>query len=60
MHRFLLFSFTRDGEHWGEHINCQELVCLAIGTGLANYCLSREFWRLLPGGVPYVVFDLCA
>jgi hypothetical protein len=55
---FLSLCETRDGEQWGEHVNCQELCCLAIATGLASWCMPRELWGILPGGMPYVVFDL--
>lgn len=55
---FLNLCVTKDGEHWGEHPNCQELMCLAVASGIASYCLPREFWGVLQGGVPYVTFDL--
>lgn len=55
---FLRLPMTKNGEHWGDHANCQELMCLAIGAGLARYCVQREWWAALPGGMPYIAFDL--
>jgi len=40
----------------------QQLVVLdnvvAAGLGLARFVMSRDFWGVLPGGMPYVVFSL--
>jgi len=55
---FLNLCETKDGEQWGQHRDCEMLVALAIGTGQGGYCLPREFWADLPGGVPYVFFDV--
>lgn len=55
---FLKMCEARDGTLWGQHSNCQELLTLAIGLGMAKYAMEREMWPHLPGGVPYVVFNL--
>lgn len=55
---FLQLCMTRNGEHWGEHANCQELCCLSIAAGIAEWCAPRELWAILPGGMPYVAFDV--
>ena len=55
---FLRLCVDRTGAQWGEHKNMQELVCLCIAAGLASYPMSREYWNILPGGMPYVMFDL--
>lgn len=54
---FLNMAEARDGTLWGQHRNCQELLTLAIGLGMAKYALEREMWAHLPGGVPYVVVN---
>lgn len=54
---FLNLCQTKDGELWGEHRNCEQLVVLAIASGQGSYPLPREMWSALPGSVPYVQFD---
>ena len=53
---FLDLAFDRVGLHWAEHPTMQQFVVMCIGAGLASYCLPRQFWHVLPGGMPYVVF----
>jgi hypothetical protein len=53
---FLELCFDREGRQWGEHRLAEALVCLAMGLGMAGYCLPREMWPALPGCVPYVWF----
>ena len=55
---FLQLCEDREGNQWGEHRNMEQLVLLCKGLGMADYCLPKEFWGALPGGVPYVWFDL--
>lgn len=55
---FLNLCMDKNGDQWGEHRNCNDLVVLAIGLRLAKYCLPREMWPALPGGMPYIVFNL--
>lgn len=53
---FLNFCTTKDGELWtGEHRICEQLIVMAIGLDLMSYCMPREMWQILPGGVPYVI-----
>ena len=48
----------RNGTVWAdEHRTVEVLICLGIGLGLAGYCLTRDFWPSLPGGMPYVWFS---
>lgn len=52
---FLNLCITKDGEQWtGMHRVCEQLVVMAIGLGLMEYCMPREMWMILPGGVPYL------
>lgn len=54
---FLKLCERRDGEIWGQHQDCDALLCLALALGLASYCIAdRDMWAALPGGVPYIVF----
>jgi hypothetical protein len=56
---FLNLCYDRDGKQWANlHRTMEQLVQLAIGCGLGGYCLSRENWQFLLGGVPYVWFEL--
>ena len=53
---FLNLCITRNGELWtGSHRVCEQLVVMAIGLGLMEYCMPREMWKILPGGVPYLM-----
>lgn len=52
---FLNACVTKGGEQWGEHAHCEMLLTLGIGLGLAKWQLPRDMWRVLPGGMPYVV-----
>lgn len=54
---FLNLCIDKHGNHWGEHINCEELLILAMGLKLGGYCIGRNYWELLPGKMPYVWFD---
>lgn len=49
---------TEDGEQWGEHVNMEMLVVLGIGCKMVSYTLSKDLWHILPGGMPYVMFDM--
>ena len=57
---FLNLCNDASGQQWGEHPSMEALCCLAIGSGLGGWIVSREMWSLLPGSMPYVVFDLGA
>lgn len=54
---FLNLCMTKDGVQWGEHVNVEALICLGLASGMAQYAFPKEIWGLLPGGMPYVVFD---
>ena len=55
---FLNLCMDKNGNQWGEHLNMEQLVVLAIGCGLGKYQLPKDLWVSLPGGMPYVVFDV--
>ena len=55
---FLKLCENKDGDQWtGMHKTCQELMVMAVGLDLMSYCLPREVWPALPGGVPYVIIN---
>ena len=54
---FLEMCTRKDGTQWGEHRNCEELLCLGIASGWVKFLLPREIWGALPGGVPYFVIN---
>ncbi len=37
------------------HQTMDELFVLGIGLGLAAWLMPRDMWKVLPGGMPYVV-----
>lgn len=51
---FLDMCADKNGEYWGQHSDCEALLCLAIGLTIYSYLLPQECWGILPGGVPYV------
>lgn len=55
---FLHMCEDKDGELWtGLHRTVEQLMCLAIGLKLASYCLPKDSWAALPGGMPYVTVN---
>lgn len=41
----LQFPMRRDGKQWGEHQNCDELICLWNALGLCLFTLDRSMGR---------------
>lgn len=52
---FLNACVDRDGNQWAEHMNVDQLICLGLAIGKVKFCLPRDFWDALPGGMPYFV-----
>ena len=52
---FLNACVDKDENQWGEHQNVEELLLLGLGSGYVEYCIAREFWNIMPGGMPYFV-----
>jgi hypothetical protein len=54
---FLNLCQDKHGEQWTSfHRVMEEFVIMSIGLKLADYCLPKDMWGSLPGGVPYVSF----
>jgi hypothetical protein len=52
---FLQACEDKDGNQWtGMHQTMQELFLLGLAAGKVQYCLPKELWSALPGGVPYL------
>lgn len=51
---FLNACYDKHGHHWGEHRNMEQLFLLGQALGIVEYCLPKEMWRMLPGGMPYL------
>lgn len=55
---FLNLCNNRHDDQWtGFQQRMEQLVQLGIALGMASYCLPREYWGVMPGGVPYIQFD---
>lgn len=54
---FLQLPMDADGIQWGEQVDAERLTALAIAAGMGKFTLPRDMWNVLPGGMPYVVFD---
>jgi hypothetical protein len=53
---FLNACMDRHGNQWtGLHRTMDCLFCLGMGLGLAQCQLPRDYWAVLPGGMPYYV-----
>lgn len=51
---FLNACYQNNGVQWTDYQErVEQLLCMAIGLKLAKCLLSREFWYLLPGAMPY-------
>ncbi len=51
---FLNMPLNAEGEQWGEQRTAEQLYVLGAALGVAEFCLPREMWRIMPGGVPYI------
>lgn len=55
---FLNACVDRNGRQWAEHPTIDALLAIGVGLGMVEFCLPREVWGALPGGMPYFVVDL--
>ncbi len=55
---FLNAHVRKDGFHWGGHPQMQELMLLGLATKKIAYCMPRDLWSALPGGLPYFMVKL--
>lgn len=56
---FLQFSLNKDDKLWtGEHRIADLLICLGLAIDKVEFNLPKEFWKVLPGGVPYLQVKL--
>lgn len=54
---FLNMCERADGVHWGKHRSCALLIALGDALKLTSFPMPRELWPVLPGGVPYVIYN---
>lgn len=55
---FLNACTDKNGNQWtGMHRMMESLFCLGMAIGKVEYCVPREYWGALPGGMPYLVVD---
>lgn len=53
-HSFLNACMDSSGRQWTDlHQRIDELVCLGLAIDAVEYCVPRDMWGLLPGGMPY-------
>ena len=57
---FLNACVDKNGRQWGEHRNIEQLLLLGLASGYVTYCLPKETWHMLPGGMPYFTVNLQA
>jgi len=55
---FLNMCEDKNGVQWTDfHATVDELVCLGIAVDKMSYLMPRDFWKVLPGGMPYLVIN---
>lgn len=55
---FLNMCIDRDGNQWTDYHQTQDkLVCLGRAIGAVEFLMPRDFWKALPGGMPYIVIN---
>lgn len=54
-HSFLNLCIDKEQRQWGEHMNCEQLMALGTAIGKMTLLTPREFWPMLPGGMPYLM-----
>ncbi len=52
---FLQACMDRHGRQWGEHPDIDSLICIGQAVGLLRMQFTRDMWKSLPGGMPYLV-----
>ena len=57
-HSFLALCEDKHGNHWGEHRDCDALLCLGMGIGAARFLMPRPVWSMLPGSMPYILIEI--
>jgi hypothetical protein len=54
---FLQMCVDRDDNQWGEHPDMEKLCILGLATNMVHWCVPRNLWAILPGGMAYLVVD---
>lgn len=55
---FLNMCDDKDDVQWTDfHQTMDELVCLGLAIEKLSYLMPREYWKILPGGMPYLLID---
>ena len=53
---FLNFCLDKNSEQWTDlHHIADKLLVLGLATKKISYLLPKEFWKEMPGGLPYIV-----
>ena len=55
---FMNMCVDKEDVQWTDfHQTIDELVCLGLSIEKLSYLMPREFWKVLPGGMPYLVIN---
>ena len=52
---FLNAAIDKNGHHWGEHKDMEQLFLLGMAIEKVKECFPRDMWSSLPGGMPYYI-----
>lgn len=57
-HSFLTMCQDKNDNQWtGLHWQMDALIMLGNAIGKLRFCMPREMWVILPGGMPYLVVE---
>lgn len=55
---FLNACSDKEGNMWtGLHTTMEQLMTLGMAIDKVKYCMPRDMWMALPGGMPYFVVN---
>ena len=55
---FMNLPANKDGGTWGEQMNAEQLMLIGIAAGYMRYLVPPDGWKILPGGMPYLIVSL--
>lgn len=54
----LLLGLDINGTQWADPQHIYQFIVLVLGLDLAYFNMPREAWHSLPGGMPYITFNM--
>ena len=55
---FLNMCFDKNKNQWADlHQTVDELLSLGIAIGKLEFLTPRDMWKVMPGGMPYIIYN---